>query len=244
MKAPKVAVIIQARMGSSRLPGKVLKMLAGRTVLAHVIERCQQIPLVSEVIVATSTQLDDEPIVEEAKKQGVASWRGSETDVLSRYVEASRLSSAEAIVRVTSDCPLLDCAVSGMVTTQFAATSPDYCSNTLERSFPRGLDTEIFSLQALYEAHEHARHAADREHVTKYINEHPQRFRLQSVKGEQDFSRYRWTLDTEEDWQLISEIYRELYDSVNTFAWTDVLQLMARRPELHLINAHIEQKKV
>jgi spore coat polysaccharide biosynthesis protein SpsF len=233
-------------MGSTRLPGKVLKRLADRSVLAHVIERCKQIPGISDVVVATSVLPADEQIALEASACGVAFYRGSETDCLQRFYEAATAQRAEGIMRITSDCPLLDAQVSGNVLTHYLQEAADYCSNTAERRYPRGLDTEVFSMDALERAHREAQAATQREHVTQYMYQNPHLFRLRSVVGEQDYAHYRWTLDTAEDWRLIEQVYAELYkpSPAVPFAWTEVLALYARKPELHSINAHVEQKKL
>lgn len=239
----RIVVIIQARMGSTRLPGKVMKRLHDRTVLAHVINRCQHIPQVAEVIVATSDLSADDAIAEEATNIGVQAVRGSESDVLSRYVLAAKKLQPTAIVRVTSDCPLLDPHVSGRVVAHFLQSGADYCSNTEVRRYPRGLDTEIFSYEALLRADAESYLESHREHVTQFIYQHPDRFNIEHIRHDVDVSHYRWTLDTPEDWQLIQAIYDELYQPGKVFAWTDVLDLLKQRPELHQLNAHIEQKK-
>lgn len=241
----RTVAIIQARMGSTRLPGKVLLMLADKTVLAHVIERCQRAPLVDEVIVATTTKTSDDPIEREATNCGIPCFRGSEDDVLQRYHEAAKTHHADTVVRVTSDCPVLDPVVTNQVISQFM-DSPmvDYCSNTLERSFPRGLDSEVFSFEALEKAFIQADINEEREHVTPYIYKNPRQFKLSSFKNKEDYSYYRWTLDTETDWQLITEIFHFLYIPGKLFYWQEVIQLMQQRPELALINAHVEQKKL
>ncbi|GAA4718743.1 cytidylyltransferase domain-containing protein [Brevibacillus fulvus] len=236
-------VIIQARMGSTRLPGKVMKELIDQTVLAHVVQRAKAIPGIDEVAVATTVKPDDAVIAEEAKRLDVPVYRGSEQDVLSRYYEAAAQLKADVVMRVTSDCPLLDPHVSGAVLRKFLDTPGiDYASNTLDRRFPRGLDTEVFSFAALAQAFQEAKQAHEREHVTPFLYENRQRFVCGGVVNEQDHSNYRWTLDTAEDWQLIQVIYRHLYQSGGIFGWQEALALMEAHPEYVKINAHIEQK--
>lgn len=207
-----ITVIVQARFGSTRLPGKVMRQLGDRSVLSHVIDRCHAFDKVTQVVVATTNQPTDDMIQEESLKKGVFCYRGSEEDVLSRYYETAQLCKSDVIVRITSDCPLIDPWVSSQVINHYLSDPEiDYCSNVLKRCFPRGLDTEVFSLQALENAYRNAKEALEREHVTPYIIRNPQRFRLSAYVLPIDCSKYRWTLDTEEDWELIKLIYERLY---------------------------------
>ena len=239
----KYVVIIQARMGSTRLPGKVLKKLVDKTVLAHVIERTKAFPHIDEIIVATTSKSDDDSIVEEAKRWDVTVYRGSETDVLARYYEAAKKAKADAVIRITSDCPLLDPDVSTRVINAYRATEEfDYVSNTLERSYPRGLDIEVFSFASLQIAFREASASHHREHVTPYIYENQNRFFCHSVVSERDYSSYRWTLDTLEDWNLIERIYLSLYQPGKLFSWREVVTLLEQNPEWVSINSHIVQK--
>lgn len=242
-----VAAIIQARMGSTRLPGKVLKSLAGETVLARVIGRVMSCSMLDLVVVATTESEQDEQVAAEAGRCGVKVYRGSEADVLDRFCQASSLANADTIVRVTADCPLYDGELLGkMLRAYFSGDArPDYLSNTLRRTYPRGLDTEIFSARALSVAWRSASEPYEREHVTPYIYSHPDRFSLVGYEGDEDHSEKRWTLDTPEDWQFISAVYQHLRESDNEAAtMQDVLGLLDRHPELTAINAHVEQKPV
>ncbi|WP_274654182.1 glycosyltransferase family protein [Paenibacillus humicola] len=239
----KIAAIIQARMGSTRLLGKVLRMLGDKTVLAHVVDRLRAVPQVDEVIVATTAGSRDEPVAEEARRIGAACFRGSEEDVLSRYYEAAKQVQADAVVRITSDCPLLDPEVSSLVIRSYMeAPMCDYASNTLVRTYPRGLDTEIFSFESLEAAFAETREAYDREHVTPFIYRHPERFVCKSVTSGIPVPDYRWTLDTPEDWELIRRLYDALYVPGQRFSWHQAAAWMNANPEFHAINAHIRQK--
>jgi spore coat polysaccharide biosynthesis protein SpsF len=241
----KTVVIIQARMGSTRLPGKVLLPLMGKTVLAHVVERCNAISLVDEVVVATTNQEIDNQIEEETGKLNISCFRGSEADVLQRYYEASQAYHADIIVRVTSDCPLLDSETANLVIKHFLSNpSVDYCSNSMIRSFPRGLDTEVFSASALQRAYYSAKESSEREHVTPYIYLRPHEFNIEHITNDTDYSHYRWTLDTPEDWELIKSVYGHLYSKGKVFGWKEVIHLMETNPEIPLLNAHVEQKKL
>jgi spore coat polysaccharide biosynthesis protein SpsF len=240
----KIVVIIQARMGSTRLPGKVMLPLLGKTVLAHVVQRCKEINLADEVVIATTNQDIDKQIDEEARKLNIPCYRGSETDVLQRYYEASQAYNADIIVRVTSDCPLLDSEISNQVIKQFLSDPlVDYCSNSIKRSFPRGLDTEVVSASVLKRAHYSAIEPSEREHVTPYIYLRPHEFNIKHMTNGTDYSHYRWTLDTPEDWELIKNVYRHLYSKEKVFGWNEVIALMRMNPEIPLMNAHVEQKK-
>ena len=231
-------------MGSSRLPGKVMRTLAGSSVLGHVVERVRLCSLVDEVVVATTTSAADEVIVAEAQKLAVRCFRGSEQDVLARYYAAARESSADVVVRITSDCPLFDPKLLEHMLRQFrhatAGEPLDYLSNTLKRSYPRGLDAEIFTFAALEHAHREAAAPAEREHVTPYLYRHPERFHIRGVQNTRDLSHHRWTLDTPEDWAFISSVYEHL--PPGRFGMDAVLEVLENRPELVALNAHVRQK--
>jgi spore coat polysaccharide biosynthesis protein SpsF len=244
----KTAAIIQARMGSTRLPGKVMKLLCGRSVLSHVIRRTAACPEVDEVVVATTSLSQDDAIEKESRQWGAMVFRGSEVDVLSRYYGAARQAAANTLVRITSDCPLFD----PQVLTEMlwfwkenrGALALDYLSNTLERTFPRGLDAEVFTFVALEKSYREADKEYEREHVTPYICLHPERFTIRNFANDQDLSGHRWTLDTEEDWQLISEIFKRLGDGEKIFSTKAVLGLFAKTPKLKKINKHVQQKRL
>ena len=236
-------------MGSSRLPGKVMKVLGDKTVLGQVITRVQACPLVEEVIVATTTAARDEVIIAETLGYGAGVFRGSEDDVLSRYYGAAREAGAEVVVRVTSDCPLFDPEVLSAMLRRFHelrddGRAADYLSNTLERTFPRGLDAEIFTMAALKRAQQEAVQGSEREHVTPYIYQHPERFTLESYRQPEDWSHHRWTLDTEDDWRLIRAVYEALYHEGRIFMTREVVDLLEARSDLMALNSHVEQKKV
>lgn len=236
----KTGVIIQARMGSTRLPGKVMKDLCGKTVLAHVIERVQQSG--EEVVIATTDGSVDDAIVTEAEANGVGFFRGSEEDVLSRYYLAAKQFGFERVVRVTSDCPLYDGKLLRAMLDYWRGDE-DYLSNCHERRFPRGLDTEIFTCAALERVHNEASEQPQREHVTPYIWQNPDQFVIRHFKRQPNLSSMRWTLDTEEDWQFVQKVYDDLYDG-NIFSTADAVKFLVENPEVAEINAEIEQKKV
>lgn len=242
-----VICIIQARIGSTRLPGKVLKKICDKTVLEHDIDRLKSIKSIDKIVIATTTLERDNIIVEEAKRLGVSYFRGSEEDVLSRYYYAAKENNADVIVRVTSDCPLIDSEISEKIIGFYLNNSIyyDYISNSIQRTYPRGLDTEVFSFKALEKAYKEAVSRRDREHVTPYIWDNPNIYRLYHYKNDVDYSHLRWTLDTEEDLELIEKIYDLMYDKYNNcFGMKQVLKLYDKYPQLIEINKNIEQKKL
>ncbi len=231
-------------MGSTRLRAKVLAVVEGATVLAHTVARARAITGVDEVLVATTVGETDDAVVAEAERLGAPWWRGSEDDVLSRYVGAARSSGADRVVRITSDCPLLDPVESSKV---IAALTDDfdYACNTLERRHPRGLDTEVFTRAALERAAAAATTQREREHVTLHLYEHPASFRVLSVRGDVDHSTHRWTVDTAEDLQLVREVYARLAPRHGPlFGMAPILELLEREPWIAALNQHIEQKRV
>lgn len=235
-------------MTSTRLPGKVLLRLGGKTVLEHVVTRVRASRLVDEVVVAAPDHASSAPIAQECQRLGCAYVEGPEEDVLARYALAARHYQADTIVRVTSDCPLIDPTVVDYCILTFQAgqvASPvvDYASNALRRTFPRGLDTEVFSRAALEAAHERARDPLDREHVTRYIYTSGH-FTLRHVELAEDLSRWRWTLDTIEDNEMFEAMFAEARKShISSLTFEQTVRLMRASPWLGKINQHVEQKK-
>ncbi len=239
----KTLAIVQARMGSTRLPGKILMDLAGETVLARVVRRSCRAALVDQVVVATSVSTKDDKVVSECVRLGVEHFRGSETDVLDRYYHCAEAFSAQTVIRITADCPVIDPALVDLTICAFRQKPCDYASNALVPSYPRGLDVEVFTMSALTRAWHDARKPYEREHVTPYLYEHPELFRLISVNAGRNHSDLRWTLDTVEDLKLLRAIHARLGER-DDFCWQDVLQIVEREPQLCLINSHVVQKAV
>lgn len=239
----KTVAIIQARMGSSRLPGKVLRDLAGQPMLRRVLDRVRQATTIDDCVVATTTAPADTAVVAACQQWGVASYCGSEADVLDRYYQAATQANADVVVRITSDCPLIEPTIIDQVVQAFRQNEADYASNTLRRTFPRGLDTEVFSTAVLATAWHEATEPFQREHVTPYIYQNPSRFRLVELNAAADYGRHRWTVDTVEDWQLVQAIYAH-FAPETSFSWQAVLRLLAEQPHLQQINAHIAQKEL
>jgi spore coat polysaccharide biosynthesis protein SpsF len=237
-----VLAVVQARLRSTRLPGKALMTIAGRPMLAHVLARALAVPGVTETVLATTVSPEDDALVEVARTEGVASVRGSVEDVLDRFHAALRARPAAAIVRVTADCPLLDPAVSGAVVQDYLAhrEDADYVSNIEPPTFPDGLDTEIVSGAALERAWREARLPSDREHVTTYIRDKTHGFRLRNIVHGQDLSAHRWTVDEPRDLEFVRAVYAELApDGRCIFGMREVLDLLRRRPELSTLNTGI-----
>lgn len=243
----KTVAIVQARVGSTRLPGKILRDLGGRTVLSHVLDRVRAAAGVDETVVATTTAPGDAAVAAEAGRCGVRVFRGDEADVLSRYALAAAGAGADVVVRVTSDCPLFDpallAAMLGAFHASHAARRPlDYLSNTVVRTFPRGLDAEIFTRAALDRAAREATAPHEREHVTPFLYQHPDRFAIDQYARVPDLSAHRWTLDTPEDWELIRRVVEDLGTGEGRFSTDAVLDVLRRHPDWVALNAGIEQK--
>ncbi len=236
-------VIVQARATSTRLPRKIFKVICGKSLLEHQIDRLRRATQIENILVATTRQSTDDETVALCRRLDLSAYRGDEADVLSRYFEAALFVQASAVVRVTSDCPLIDATVLDSVVRQFEARKADYASNTLKRTFPRGLDVEVFSWEALKWAYHNASSVSDREHVTPAIrgNEH---FSKESVEVDHDRSAERWTVDTDDDFELIRRVYEALYAKNPAFSTQDVYNLLEIHEDWRLINAHIEQKKI
>ncbi len=234
-------VIIQARMGSTRLPGKILMPLAGRPMLFQVIARARRIPGVDAVVVATTELAQDDVLV--PALAGICQVvRGPADDVLRRYRIALDAYPADIVIRITADCPLLCPDVSGQVLARFLHGDCDYASNTLVRSYPRGLDTEVFAAALLRRAEAEARDPAEREHVTPFMYRDPTRFRLASCVAPVDRSLWRWTVDTVEDFALMTRLYAELSASGFEGNYSETAAIMAAHPDWGALNAEVVQK--
>lgn len=234
-----IAAIIQARLGSHRLPGKVLKDISGRSMLGHVIKRVQASRAIDAIAVATTRTKEDRAVAAEAEAWGVRAFAGEEEDVLRRYYDTAKWIQADTIVRITADDPLKDPRIADQVIACFAADPDlDYASNTLTPSYPEGLDIEVFSFHALERAVFEATRQSEREHVTPYIWNHPERFRLRSINHDQDLSHLRWTVDYPQDLRFVRTVYAELWQG-SLFYTSDILNLLALKPWIGNINSGI-----
>lgn len=230
-----IVAIIQARCGSTRLPNKVLMDIAGQPMFSRVVQRVRRAKALTAVVLATSTDPRNEPLAALATRLGIRFCRGSEHDVLSRFVGAVHAFSADVVVRLTADCPLLDGAVIDRMVQAFQETNGvDYVSNTLECTYPDGLDVEVISRKALMRAHAEARLPSEREHVTPYIYKHPELFSLLNVKHSEDLSAYRLTVDEQADLEVVRCIYQHFQD--DHFTLMEMIRFLMENPELRQLN--------
>ena len=232
-------------MTSTRLPGKVLKSILGKPLLEYQLERLQRVKNSNIIVIATTVNPEDEPILELCKKLEVLWFRGSEMDVLSRYNDAAQAYDADVVVRVASDAPLIDPQIIDKLICFYLAYlgDYDYVSNILDRTYPRGMDAEVFSFKALHEAANEAIAQPDREHVTPFIYRHPERYRIKQLQYHEDQSRHRWTIDTPEDFELVRRMVEILYPRQPEFTLEDCLEVLEQHPNWYFINAHIRQKQ-
>lgn len=242
--AARVVAIIQARMASSRLPGKVLANLGGQPVLAWVVRRAGRAAGIHQVVVATSVATEDDVIAAFCKDNGVACSRGNQHDVLDRCTQAARQYDADVIVRLTGDCPLIDPGMLAENLRTFLSTQPplDFAANRLpgHRTIPIGLDAEFCTRAALETAWREAQAPHEREHVMPFLYEHPERFNILHIKHHPNYSQYRWTVDTPEDLELLRQVVSHFPD--DTVSWKDVLALFKAHPQLAAINAGVRHK--
>lgn len=219
--------VVQARMGSSRLPGKVLKDVGGRPLLALMLARLRPVA-VDQIVVATSDHSRDDPVADLATSAGAAVVRGPELDVLARFARALDMHPADTVVRLTADCPFVDPGLVDEAVTVHRAAGADYTSNTLVRTFPDGLDVEVIDSRALCDAAEEAADPAEREHVTPFVQRRPERFRLRAFRGPELLGDERWTVDTPADLERVRQILAALADPVHA-GWREVLAVAGRR---------------
>jgi spore coat polysaccharide biosynthesis protein SpsF (cytidylyltransferase family) len=238
MQEQKVSAIFQVRMGSIRLPGKVLMDIEGKPLLQHVVDRVRRSRYINEIILATTTDGRDISIIEFARKQSLKYFAGNEDDVLDRFYQCARKFAADIIVRITPDDPFKDPEIIDAAIETFIKNRDilDYVTNTLPPSYPIGLDIEVFSFQSLEKAWREAEKPSEREHVTPYIWNHPELFRIRNFNYKDDISHFRWTLDTEADLLFAREIYRRLYKEKPGFLMDDILDVVKREPDLLKIN--------
>ncbi|MBN2328959.1 MAG: glycosyltransferase family protein [Candidatus Omnitrophica bacterium] len=240
-KKTNIMAVIQARMGSTRLPGKVLMEIGGKPALYHVVSRVRKAAAIDRVVVAATRNPIDDPLQACCETLGVACFRGDEDDVLDRFYQTAVQYPADVIVRITADCPLLDPNVTDHVVHAFLEGQCDYASNTQVCTYPDGLDTEVFSFQALERAWREARLLSEREHVTPYIKNHPEIFRLKSVENDCDLSALRWTLDEPTDLEFIRAVYENI--SCEFFGMEEILTLLQSHPDIGRINQGIERNE-
>ncbi len=244
MNMDNAVVLIQARMASSRLPGKVMLPLAGRPVLAHVVERCRAAAGVGRVVIATTTSAADDELAARAKGWGADVFRGAEDDVLGRLADTAAAFPARHYVRITADCPLTDPTIVGEVLAAHAAGGYDFSYNDVARAFPRGYDVEVMTAEVLAWLAARCRDAASREHVTPYLYEHAGDFKVFELKSgrDADYGGYRLVLDEPADYELLRRIFERL-GATPLFGLGDVLSLLAAEPALAAVNRHVGQRR-
>jgi len=264
MTSKHTVAIIQARMGSSRLPGKVLLDIAGKPMLAHVVDRTRRAETVQQVVVATTNEPEDDPVASFCLQRQIDCFRGSLHDVLDRYYQAAKIHKADIIVRITADCPLIDPQVIDLTVKAFLGQASDhqrvlspgdgqivsnqpydFTANRLPppwgRTYPIGLDTEVCSFPSLEIVWQEAIQPHQREHVMPYFYDHQERFSILLVDHEQDYGDLRWTVDTQEDLDLVRQIFDQ-FPGRSDFSWLEVLELFRRDPKLAQINAQVRHK--
>ncbi len=232
--------IIQARVGSTRLPGKVMLKIFNKTVLEHVVNRVKKSKKIDFVIVATTTNRLDSKISLLCKQKKIPVYRGDEEDVLDRYYQAAKIYQAENIIRITSDCPLIDPIIIDKVIRLHLKSGADYTTNTLKETYPDGEDVEVIKFATLKQAWERANLPSEREHVTPYIRKHSELFKIINLECEKNYCKKRWTLDNPEDFKFIIKIYENLYQKDHYFNVGKILRLLAQHPKLELINSYIK----
>lgn len=238
----RIVIIVQARMGSTRLPGKVLKSVLGKPLLGYLIERLQKVTAANQLIVATTDKEADQAIVDYCQSQHVDVFRGSEENVLDRYIQAGKFASADILVRITADCPIIDPQIVDQVITFYLNHDYHYVSNALMRTFPYGMEVEVFSLKDLIKAAEGKTSAEEQEHVTPVFYLHPQQFKIFNVTMPEDFSNYRLTVDTPADFLVVKHLIETLYPDKPFFNLNEMIFLLKEHPEWVQLNAHIQHK--
>jgi spore coat polysaccharide biosynthesis protein SpsF len=246
VKNRNVVAIIQARAGSTRLPGKVFKDISGKPMLWHLVNRLKYSQTINEIVIAIPDSTSNDKLASFVKELGVECFRGSEEDVLSRYYGAAMQYKGDVIVRLTSDCPLIDPRITDSVIKAHLSSDVDYTYKGPNSGFPRGLDTEVFPFQALKKTFNEATKDYEREHVTPYIYQHPELFKIDLIQATGKLKRpdLRLTVDTEEDLAFIRGLYQRLYRKGQIFYTENVIDLLDMHPELIHINAQVKQKEL
>lgn len=238
-----IAAIIQARMGSTRLPAKVTKEIMGKPMLWHIITRLRHSKRLEKIVIATTEREEDKIIVDITKEVGIDFYCGSSEDVLDRYYQAAKIFNVDPIVRITADCPLIDPEIVDKIVDYYFKSACDYVTNTLKPTMPDGLDTEVFSFRALERTWIEAKKPSEREHVTPYIYNHPELFKIGNYTSDVDLSDMRWSVDEEADYKFVAEVYKSLYKDGAIFYMNDILDLLSKRPELKDLNKNIKRNE-
>ncbi|MFD1446454.1 cytidylyltransferase domain-containing protein [Oceanobacillus profundus] len=235
--------ILQARMSSSRLPGKVLKPLAGKPMLLQQINRINKSKFIDKLIVATTIEAIDDAVVTMCKENNILYYRGSLENVLERYYQIAKIYNPKNIIRLTGDCPLLDAEIIDHVIECHLNQENDYTSNTIDPTFPDGLDTEVFTWKTLETIFHKANRPSLKEHVTLYIHENPACFKVENIINEENLSNHRWTVDESEDYELVYRIYEALFPKNPNFTFHDILKFLSENKELQRLNEGIKRNE-
>lgn len=240
----RTVAIIQARMGSTRLPGKTLANVAGKPMLVRIIERAAAAKLIDEIVVATTNASEDDILAKFVEENSLCkTYRGSASNVLDRYYECARRYSAEVVVRITADDPFKDASIIDYaIELQRATPGIDYCSNTIAPTYPEGLDVEVFSYRALAISHKEATLPSEREHVTPYMYKHPERFGICDFRFAKNLSDWRWTVDRPEDLKFANAVYTHFYDQP-LVSYLDLIDWLDKNPHIREINADVVRRE-
>jgi spore coat polysaccharide biosynthesis protein SpsF len=242
MPEKKITVMIQARTGSSRLPGKVLTEIENRSMIWHVINRVKKIKSVQQIALITTTEKSDQVLLDIAENEGIVGFTGNTKDVLNRHYQCAQKILADPIIRITSDCPVIDPYLVEEMLQFFLKNDFDYVSNIHPATYPDGLDAEIFSFQTLEKTALNAKLNSEREHVTPYIEKHPELFKIYNFENNSDLSQIRLTVDQKEDLELIQKIYA-MFSPKNDFGYKDIIKILSKHPELLKINSKYKRNE-
>ena len=242
MSNKKITVMIQARIGSSRLPNKILEKIENKPMIWHVINRVKQIKSVQQIALITTKEKSDKVLLKIAEDEGIIGFAGSTDDVLDRHFQCALNIDADPIIRITSDCPLIDPFLVEDILQFYLSNDFDYVSNTIIPTYPDGLDAEIFSFNTLEKLVRHAKLHSEREHVTTAIPKNPQLFQFSNYKNKKDLSSFRWTVDRPKDLQFVREIYSRMMPRT-IFLMDDILKIISNEPHLLEINKGISRNE-
>lgn len=235
-----IVAILQARMSSTRLPGKVLKPLVGQPMINRQIERIQRAEKLDKLLVATSVESSDDPIAQFCQQSEIECFRGDLNNVLSRYYHGALSVNATTVVRLTADCPVIDPTVIDAIINLHLTEQNDFTSNTKPSTLPDGLDVEIMQFSALQKAYNEATSDFDTEHVTPFITNHREAFKVGCYQNSEDLSHHRWTVDNREDFELVEFVYNQLYAQNPQFSTDDIYALLEKHPEIYQLNRHLK----
>lgn len=239
-----ITAIIQARTGSTRLPNKVFADIEGYPLIWHVVNRLKSSQKIEQIVLATTTNPSDAALQIWADAQGIRCFRGSEDNVLDRYFQAAKLHNASTIVRITADDPFKDPQVIDQVIEYFFANNLDFAYNNNPPSYPEGLDTEVFSFEALDKANKTAATAFEREHVTQHFYKNTEMFSQQNISYKENISHLRWTIDTSEDLEMTKVVYKEFFKGKEVFLLEDILKLLTEKPDIQKMNQDVSRSSM